>query len=215
MSVRSEATPTNKPPLINTSPAMGTISQRRGKSSAPPSTAGDAPSPTDSTLSAASAPTMGRIASALPPNTVNNILKGGRDRAYSQPGRRPSIVTVNSYPSLQGGSPAPRKVSIPSRLNPSSPPQITLNMALLRGALIEYGAGLIGPIPNVVIFQFNPESLSRSLQIPQRPTGATQRETTQAGEKTFVTMGTHADVLWVVLAGGLLGLAWTLLLTHA
>ncbi|KAH9898571.1 hypothetical protein C8Q73DRAFT_640821 [Cubamyces lactineus] len=135
MSVRSEATPTNKPPLINTSPAMGTISQRRGKSSAPPSTAGDAPSPTDSTLSAASAPTMGRIASALPPNTVNNILKGGRDRAYSQPGRRPSIVTVNSYPSVQGGSPAPRKVSIPSRLNPSSPPQITLNMALLSPPL--------------------------------------------------------------------------------
>jgi hypothetical protein len=56
---------------------------------------------------------------------------------------------------------------------------------MLRGALIEYGAGLVGPIPNVVIFQFNPESLSRTLQIPSRPTGATQRETTQAGEKTF------------------------------
>lgn len=58
-------------------------------------------------------------------------------------------------------------------------------MPLLRGALIEYGTDLIGPIPNVVIFQFNPETLSRSLQIPQRPTGATQRETSQAGEKTF------------------------------
>jgi hypothetical protein len=58
-------------------------------------------------------------------------------------------------------------------------------MAMLRGALVEYGTGLIGPIPNAVIFQFNPESLSRSLLIPQRPTGATQRETTQAGEKTF------------------------------
>ena len=58
-------------------------------------------------------------------------------------------------------------------------------MSLLRGALIEYGSGLMGPIPNVVIFQFNPESLSRTLQIPARPTGATRRETTQAGEKTF------------------------------
>jgi hypothetical protein len=58
-------------------------------------------------------------------------------------------------------------------------------MPLLRGAMIEYGTGLIGPIPNVLIFQFNPESLSRTMQIPQRPTGATQRETTQAGEKTF------------------------------
>jgi len=58
-------------------------------------------------------------------------------------------------------------------------------MSLLRGALIEYGTSLIGPIPNVVIFQFNPESLTRTLQIPPRPTGAIQRETTQAGERTF------------------------------
>ena len=53
---------------------------------------------------------------------------------------------------------------------------------LLRGALIEYGEGFLGPIPNVVLFQFNPESLSRSIQIPSRPKGATSRETSQAGE---------------------------------
>src|SRR5580765_4215003 len=66
-------------------------------------------------------------------------------------------------------------------------------MTPLRGALIEYATGLIGPIPNVVVFQFNPESLSRALQIPQRPTGATQRETTQAGEHTFerITFKAH------------------------
>jgi hypothetical protein len=66
-------------------------------------------------------------------------------------------------------------------------------MSLLRGALIEYGTSLIGPIPNIVIFQFNPESLSRTLQIPARPTGAAQRETTQAGEKTFekITFKAH------------------------
>jgi hypothetical protein len=66
-------------------------------------------------------------------------------------------------------------------------------MSLLRGALIEYGTSLIGPIPNIVIFQFNPESLSRTLQIPTRPTGAIQRETTQAGEKTFekITFKAH------------------------
>jgi hypothetical protein len=64
---------------------------------------------------------------------------------------------------------------------------------MLRGALIEYGTDLIGPIPNVVIFQFNPESMSRVLQVPARPTGATQRETTQAGEKTFekITFKAH------------------------
>lgn len=56
---------------------------------------------------------------------------------------------------------------------------------MLRGALIEYGTDLIGPIPNVVIFQFNPESLTRSLQIPPRPSGATARERTQAGERTL------------------------------
>lgn len=58
-------------------------------------------------------------------------------------------------------------------------------MTMLRGALIEYGTDLIGPIPNVVIFQYNPESLTRVLQIPPRPSGPTQRETTQAGDHTF------------------------------
>ena len=64
---------------------------------------------------------------------------------------------------------------------------------LLRGALIEYSGGPLGPIPNVVVFQFNPESLARTLEIPPRPTGANQRETTQAGEKTFerITFKAH------------------------
>lgn len=53
---------------------------------------------------------------------------------------------------------------------------------LLRGALIEYGSDFLGPLPNVVIFQFNPETLTRAIQIPQRPTGGTRRETTQAGD---------------------------------
>jgi hypothetical protein len=53
---------------------------------------------------------------------------------------------------------------------------------LLRGALIEYGSDFLGPIPNAVIFQFNPESLTRNIQIPPRPTTALSRERTQAGE---------------------------------
>ncbi|MCP4403243.1 MAG: hypothetical protein GY801_38785 [bacterium] len=53
---------------------------------------------------------------------------------------------------------------------------------LLKGALIEYGSDFLGPLPNVAIFQFNPESLTRNIQIPSRPTGATSRETSQAGE---------------------------------
>lgn len=53
---------------------------------------------------------------------------------------------------------------------------------LMRGALIEYGSDFMGPIPNVVLFQFNPETLTRTVQIPARPASATARETTQAGE---------------------------------
>jgi hypothetical protein len=53
---------------------------------------------------------------------------------------------------------------------------------VLRGALIEYGSDFLGPLPNVVVFQFNPESLTRNFTIPTRPTGATARETSQAGE---------------------------------
>jgi hypothetical protein len=55
-------------------------------------------------------------------------------------------------------------------------------MGLLRGALIEYASDFFGPLPNLVIFQFNPDTLTRSFQIPQRPTGAASRETSQAGE---------------------------------
>ena len=52
----------------------------------------------------------------------------------------------------------------------------------MRGAMIEYGSGFMGPIPNVVIFQFNPESLTRTIHIPPRPSGGSARETTQAGD---------------------------------
>ena len=56
---------------------------------------------------------------------------------------------------------------------------------LMRGAMIEYGSDFLGPLPNVVIFQFNPESLTRTIQIPARPTGGAARETTQAGEPSI------------------------------
>lgn len=41
-------------------------------------------------------------------------------------------------------------------------------MALIpmRGALIEYSGQFLGPIPNIVVFQFNPESISRTITIP-------------------------------------------------
>ncbi len=56
---------------------------------------------------------------------------------------------------------------------------------LLKGALIEYGSDFLGPLPNVVLFQFNPEKLTRNIQIPPRPVGGSNRETTQAGEPSI------------------------------
>ena len=55
-------------------------------------------------------------------------------------------------------------------------------MTILRGALIEYGSDFLGPLPNVVIFQFNPESISRTIEVPPRPTGIQAREISQAGD---------------------------------
>jgi hypothetical protein len=64
---------------------------------------------------------------------------------------------------------------------------------LLKGALIEYGTDLIGPIPNVVIFQFNPETLTRTLKIPPRPADAASRENTQAGERPLESISFKAN----------------------
>ena len=55
----------------------------------------------------------------------------------------------------------------------------------MLGALVEYGSDFLGPIPNVVIYQFNPETITRTLSIPPRAVNATQRETSQAGEPAY------------------------------
>ncbi|MEL6655212.1 MAG: hypothetical protein AAFY48_18005 [Bacteroidota bacterium] len=47
--------------------------------------------------------------------------------------------------------------------NPTSP-------KLLKGAFVELSNGLIGPIPNVIIFQYNPTSMSRTLTTYAPPT---------------------------------------------
>ena len=56
---------------------------------------------------------------------------------------------------------------------------------LIKAALIEYGSDFMGPLPNVVLFQFNPETLTRNIQIPTRPNGGAARETTQAGDPSI------------------------------
>lgn len=64
---------------------------------------------------------------------------------------------------------------------------------LLRGALIEYGSDFLGPLPNVVIFQFNPDTLTRTIQIPPRPTSGASRETSQAGEPSIEKISFKAE----------------------
>lgn len=51
----------------------------------------------------------------------------------------------------------------------------------LRGALVEYGSDVLGPIPNIVVFQFNPEQISRTLNMA-RPAAATATETARQTE---------------------------------
>lgn len=36
---------------------------------------------------------------------------------------------------------------------------------LIKGALVEFSERFIGPVPNVIVFQYNPESLSRTLAV--------------------------------------------------
>ncbi len=43
---------------------------------------------------------------------------------------------------------------------------------LLRGAFVEYSGDFLGPIPNLVVFQFNPEELSRTINIPATTAGS-------------------------------------------
>jgi hypothetical protein len=52
---------------------------------------------------------------------------------------------------------------------------------LLRGALVEYSGDFLGPIPNLVVFQFNPEELARTVNIPAPPSTSTGTTETDAG----------------------------------
>ena len=48
-------------------------------------------------------------------------------------------------------------------------------MPALKGAFIDVGAGLLGSVPNIVVFQFNPETITRSpsLALPPKKTPGT------------------------------------------
>jgi hypothetical protein len=42
-------------------------------------------------------------------------------------------------------------------------------VAVLKGAFASFGAGLLGALPNIVVFQFNPERMTRSPRMVQPP----------------------------------------------
>jgi hypothetical protein len=42
---------------------------------------------------------------------------------------------------------------------------------LLKGALIEFSERFIGPIPNVIVFQYNPETMTRTLEVWSQSAG--------------------------------------------
>ena len=133
--------------LINNSPVMGTISQRRSKTSAPPSVTG---SPTEAQMSA-SVPSMTRLTASGAPNNTVQMLSLGRSRAASQPGRRPTISAsypINSTMQIQTVSgPGMRKVSIPSKLGPNAQMSISINTVLNSPPTVTAASMLVPPPP--------------------------------------------------------------------
>ena len=50
---------------------------------------------------------------------------------------------------------------------------------LLKGALIQFSAPMLIPIPNIIIFQYNPETMSRTLHaVGARPSATVEATTT-------------------------------------
>jgi hypothetical protein len=67
---------------------------------------------------------------------------------------------------------------------------------LIRGALVEYGTDVLGPLPNIVVFQFNPEQISRTFQMAQRTTGtedSRQKERSQTSAPPTETFSITAQ----------------------
>jgi hypothetical protein len=81
---------------------------------------------------------------------------------------------------------------------------------LIRGAVVEYGTDVLGPLPNIVVFQFNPEKIERTFEIPQHKgeaeQGSRQRESGQTSApptETF-SLTAHFDAVDDLGDGGAL-----------
>ena len=56
-------------------------------------------------------------------------------------------------------------------------------MATLKGAFLNFGAGLLGVLPNIIVFQFNPTQITRTPAIPRRPQPPTNAGSTNANQQ--------------------------------
>lgn len=59
---------------------------------------------------------------------------------------------------------------------------------LLKGALIHFGAPMLIPIPNIIVFQYNPESMTRSLTPWKPPEREVNAEFGQQGNTQSITV---------------------------
>lgn len=53
---------------------------------------------------------------------------------------------------------------------------------LLKGALIEFSERFIGPIPNVIVFQYNPESMTRTMEVWNQNGGGSGAESSASND---------------------------------
>jgi hypothetical protein len=55
---------------------------------------------------------------------------------------------------------------------------------LLKGALVEFSERFIGPVPNIILFQYNPERMTRTLSVYSPPVGAANQSTAEGTGNT-------------------------------
>ncbi len=65
------------------------------------------------------------------------------------------------------------------------PSQFPNSPKLVKGALLEFGGAVLGLLPNIILFQYNPEQLSHKLSQPPSPTSS--GSTTTEKKETFRT----------------------------
>lgn len=59
----------------------------------------------------------------------------------------------------------------------------------VKGALVEYSGSFLGPLPNIVVFQFNPEQLARTIRIADAAAGADADRTQRAQTERSASAG--------------------------